>query len=287
MRAELILDARATLGEGPAWDVTDQALYWVDILAKQVHCFCWGQDQVVQLDEYVGCVAPCRRGGLIVALKDSFWTMDRTGKERTLLARVQEPPTNRFNDGKCDPAGRFLAGTMDMNEAAPSGALYSLAAGRPLRKLLEGITISNGLTWSPDYRMLYYIDTPTRQVRAFDYDLETGDLRRPRVALDVPSELGWPDGMTSDCEGRLWIALWGGGRVVCWNPLTGRREAEVLVPAPHVTSCVFGGERLDRLYITTARVGLEPPALERFPLSGGLFEALTDTEGMPTFAFDG
>ncbi|HSQ39683.1 MAG TPA: SMP-30/gluconolactonase/LRE family protein, partial [Anaerolineales bacterium] len=202
-----------------------------------------------------------------------------------LLASVSEPATNRFNDGKCDPAGRLLAGTMDMDEKAASGNLYSLEAGKPPRKLLDGIRISNGLAWSPDYRLFYYIDTPTRQVRAFDYDLETGNISKPRVVVEIPSGMGFPDGMTSDMEGRLWIAQWGGSRVSKWNPLTGQKEAEIAVPVPHVTSCVFGGPRRDILFVTTARVGLDKSTLAQNPLSGGLFQIQTQTEGMPTFDF--
>ncbi len=275
------------LGEGPAWDATEQALYWVDILSRQIHRLQQGHHQYWELDQYVGCVAPRRSGGLIAALKDSFWLIELSNGGRTFLAAVQEPPTNRFNDGKCDPAGRFLAGTMDMNEASPTGALYSIEAGHPPRKLLADITISNGLAWSPDYRTLYYIDTPTRQVRAFGYDLERGDLGYPRVVLTIPDGWGWPDGMTSDQQGRLWIALWGGGRVVCYDPARGEVVQQVQVPAPQVTSCVFGGPRLDQLFITTARVGLQPAVLEDYPLSGGVFWVQTDTEGMPTFAFNG
>ncbi len=207
--------------------------------------------------------------------------------KRAMIASVEEPPSNRFNDGKCDPAGRLLAGTMDMNEKSPSGNLYSLEAGKPPRKLLEGIRISNGLAWSPDYKIFYYIDTPTRQVRAFDYDLDTGNISNPRVAIQVPAEMGWPDGMTSDMEGRLWIALWDGSRVSKWDPATGRKEAEIAVPAPHTSSCVFGGARRDILFVTTARVGLDESALAKYPLSGGLFQIQTQTEGMPTFEFAG
>lgn len=287
MQADLLLDSKATLGEGPAWDGKTQTLYWVDILGKRVHVWKDGRDDFLQLDEFVGCVAPRREGGLVAALHASFWTLDWAAGKKALLAAVSEPASNRFNDGKCDPAGRLLAGTMDMGEKNPSGNLYSLEAGKQPRKLLDGIRISNGLAWSPDYEIFYYIDTPTRQVRAFDYDLERGNIANPRVAIEVPAEMGWPDGMTSDLEGNLWIALWGGNRVSKWNPLTGRKEAEVVIPAPHVSSCVFGGPRRDILFVTTARAGLDEAALAKYPLSGGLFQIQTQTEGMPTFEFAG
>lgn len=299
MQTELLINAQAILGEGPAWDAKTQTLYWVDILGKRIHAYQDGRDEFVQLDELVGCVAPRRDGGLVAALHASFVTFDvvvRSGTPQTLagyhpapqqslLASVTEPATNRFNDGKCDPAGRLLAGTMDMGESNPSGFLYSLEAGKPPRKLLDGITISNGLAWSPDYKIFYYIDTPTRQVRAFDYDLNTGDISSPRVAVEIPPSMGWPDGMTSDMEGRLWIALWGGARVSRWNPATGRLEAEVAVPALQSSACVFGGPRRDILFVTSARKGMDESALAQYPLSGGVFHIQTQTEGMPTFEF--
>jgi sugar lactone lactonase YvrE len=309
MQTELLLDAQATLGEGPAWDAKTQTLYWVDILAKRVHALKDGRHDFLQLDEFVGCLAPRRDGGLVAALHASFWTLrlaqgdalggrvERDGiplgfaeyhsAPRTILARVNEPASNRFNDGKCDPAGRLLAGTMDMEEKSPSGNLYSLELGKPPRKLLDGIRISNGLAWSPDYKTFYYIDTPTHQVRAYDYDLETGNISNPRVAVEVPESMGWPDGMTSDMEGRLWIALWGGSRVSKWDPATGRLEAEVAVPALHTSSCVFGGARRDILFVTSARVGMDESSLAKYPLSGGVFQIQTQTEGMPTFEFAG
>jgi sugar lactone lactonase YvrE len=287
MQAELLLDAQAALGEGPAWDAATQTLYWVDILAKRIHLQRDGRDNFLQLDEYVGCVAPRRGGGLIATLHASFATLEWAAPKPTFLARVEEPASNRFNDGKCDPAGRLLAGTMDMGEKNPSGNLYSLEAGKPPRVLISGVTISNGLAWSPDYKTFYYIDTPTRQIRAYDYNLDTGDLSNPRVAVQVPASMGWPDGMTSDMEGRLWVALWGGSRVARWNPLSGRVEAEVSVPALQTSSCVFGGPRRDILFVTSARVGMVASALAQSPLSGGVFQIQTQTEGMPTFAFAG
>lgn len=287
MQAELLLDAKAALGEGPAWEEKSGTLYWVDILGRQVHAWRNGRDESLQLDEFVGCVAPRLAGGLVAALKNSIWMLDMEAGKGRQLAEVNETEANRFNDGKCDPAGRLLAGSMNMDETSPTGSLYILEAGKPVRKLLDGIRISNGLAWSPDYRTFYYIDTPTRQVRAFDYDLERGTLSNPRVAVTIPAALGWPDGMTSDMQGKLWIALWGGGRVTCWNPADGRLEAEVPIPAAQVSACVFGGERRDVLYVTTARTGMDEAALAAQPLAGGLFQIQTQVTGVPTFAFAG
>ena len=287
MQPELLLDAKATLGEGPAWDAKTQTLYWVDILERRLHIYN-GKDRTIQLKDYIGCVAPCKDGKLILALGFGFWTLDLASAELTEIAVPPgEPPTNRFNDGKCDPAGRLLAGTLDMAERQANGSLYSLAPDKQLTKLLSGIRISNGLAWSPDYKIFYYIDTPTRTVKAFDYDVGTGRITNPRQALYVPEELGWPDGMTSDSEGQLWIGMWGGAQVTKWNPNTGRLLEQIPVPALQTTSCVFGGNDMNELYITSARKGMDEADLKAYPLSGGVFRMRTKVTGMPTFEFGG
>ncbi|MCS7011321.1 MAG: SMP-30/gluconolactonase/LRE family protein [Anaerolineales bacterium] len=284
---ELLLNAGADLGEGPAWDARRGVLYWVDIHLGCLHTFdlASGHDSCQEIGEPIGCVAPTRQGHLLLALRSGIWTLHLLTGTRTLLAVPEHIPGNRFNDGKCDPAGRFLAGTMDDAEREASGSLYSLSPDGHLQTLLTGLRISNGLTWSPDYRLFYFIDTPTRLVMAYDYDLETGKIANPRPVIHVPEALGWPDGMTSDREGMLWIALWGGAAVTRWNPASGQMLASYLVPALNVTSCIFGGPTLSDLYITSARHGMNPAELERYPLSGGLFRLQTDTQGLPTFEF--
>jgi sugar lactone lactonase YvrE len=202
----------------------------------------------------------------------------------THLISIDEPPANRINDGKCDPAGRFIFGTMDINEKETSGALYSFD-GKKVTRLLSNIRISNGLAWSPDHKTFYYIDTPTRQVTAFDYDLATGQIASPRAAFHVPESFGFPDGMTSDAQGNLWIAMWGGAQVTKWNPNTAQLLAQIPIPALHTSSCVFGGRDMNELYVTSARVGMSEADLKKYPLSGGLFKVITDTEGMKTFDY--
>jgi sugar lactone lactonase YvrE len=283
MQAELLLDARAELGEGPFWDARTQTLHWLDVLNQRVYA---NLDLLVQLDEFVGCAAPRRDGGFILALKNSIVDLRPDSVQPALLASVSEPGHNRFNDGKCDPAGRFLAGSMDHNEAEASGALYSYN-GKTVTTLLTGIRISNGLTWSPDHKTFYYIDTPTRQVTAFDYDLATGQIAEPRTAIRIPDGMGWPDGMTSDTDGNLWIALWGGAQVTQWNPHAGQLLERIPVPALQASSCIFGGADLNELYITSARKGLSAADLQKYPLSGGLFKVTTKVTGMATFEFIG
>lgn len=288
MKLELLFDTKAPLGEGPIWDARTQSVYWVDILEKRIYC---GGEILLQLDHLVGCLAPRKAGGLVFASGSpgglSFASLELDSLKMTPLAALtEEPLNNRFNDGKCDPRGRFLAGTMDMGETDPGGSLYTFD-GKAVRKLLGKVTISNGLTWSPDYKTMYYIDTPTHQVQAFDYDLETGTIANQRVIIDIPQTFGWPDGMTSDTQGNLWVAMWGGAQITRWNPNTGQLLEQIPVPAKNVSSCVFGGKDRNELYITSARKGLDEAALEQYPLTGGLFRLQTNVEGMPTFAFEG
>lgn len=284
MQVELLYDTKATLGEGPVWDARTGTLYWIDILNKRVYA---NADILVELDETIGCLVPRKNGGLVLTKRFSFWTCETDPVRTSFLSVLTgEPAGNRFNDGKCDPRGRFLAGTMDMGEKDPHGSLYSFD-GKSVLKLLDGVTISNGLTWSPDYTTFYYIDTPTRTVRAFDYDLETGAIASPREAVRVPESFGWPDGMTSDLQGNLWIAMWGGAQVTKWDPGSGQLLERIPIPAKNVSSCAFGGGDMNELYITSARKGMDEAALSRYPLTGGVFRLEARVEGMPAFEFAG
>jgi sugar lactone lactonase YvrE len=287
---EFTLDARADLGEGPAWEPRTGCLYWVDIHAGHLHIFNpqEGVDRHIDVGEFLGCAAPRDVGGLVLGLRSGFATLDLSTEKLTRLVNPEPHlPGNRFNDGKCDPAGRFLAGTMDDAETKASGSLYSLAPDGTLKTLVTGTRISNGLAWSPDYRTFYHIDTPTRTVMAYDYDLAIGDIANPRPVVTVPPEMGWPDGMTSDTEGMLWVALWGGAKLTRWNPATGQTIAEIPFPALNVSSCCFGGPDLTDLYVTSACKEMNAEQLTKYPLSGGLFRIKTNIQGMPTFAFGG
>lgn len=285
MQPKLLYDTKAQLGEGPIWDARNQTLYWIDILGKRVYC---EGEVLAQLDDFIGCIAPRANGGLILTTRFSFASLDVDSAKLTVIASPEnEPSTNRFNDGKCDPRGRFLAGSMDNGETEPTGSLYSFD-GKSITNLLSNVTISNGLTWSPDYKTFYYIDTPTRKVMAYDYDLEAGAIANPRLAIEIPDQsLGWPDGMTSDMQGNLWIAMWGGAQVTKWNPNTGKLLEQIPVPAKNVSSAVFGGKNRNELYLTSARKGLDDVTLSEYPLTGGVFRIETDVEGMPTFEFAG
>lgn len=287
MDVELLLDTRLELGEGPAWDARAGRLYWVDIHAGRLHSLDphAAAHHTLQLNEPIGCVAPCPDGDLVLALRSGFHRLHPSSSALTRLASPAPSPGSRFNDGKCDPAGRFLAGTLDDAEKEANGSLYSLSPAGQLKTLLTGLRISNGLTWSPDGRTFYFIDTPTRLVTAYEYDLQTGDIANPRPVIRLPEALGFPDGMTSDRDGMLWIALWGGAAVTRWDPHSGQLLASFSVPALNVTSCIFGGKALDTLYITSARQGMTAAQLAAYPLSGGLFCMKTTRQGLPTFEF--
>lgn len=288
-QVELILDAKATLGEGPVWDEQAGKLYWVDIEKKQMNVFDpkTKQNVVTGFDQYVSAVALRESGGLVFAMQHGFYFMDAEKSEPTLITDPERHlPNNRFNDGKCDPLGRFWAGTMSMHNEAAAGTLYCLGTNRKVRAMISGVSVSNGLAWSPDGRTMYFIDSPTKQVVAFDFDA-TGEIRNRRIAVNIPEGEGVPDGMTMDEEGYIWVAQWGGYKVSRWNPNNGKRLDEIDVPAAHVTSCTFGGEQLNELYITTARTGLDDHALAEQPFAGGLFRIKTGVKGLPAFKYGG
>ena len=262
MQPEPVTDTRAVLGEGPSWDAENQVLYWVDIVSGLVHIHTPDNpsEKTILVRKFVSSVVPRKAGGVAVTLQHGYYSLDlASGKIASIAGEVEtDIPGNRFNDGKCDPAGRFWAGTMDMAERGPKGALYVLE-NRQLRKVVTGVSVSNGLGWAPDNKTMYYIDSPTRKVSAFDYDLETGAIENRRTVVDftVQQQPGSPDGMAVDVEGMIWVAHWGGSRLTRWDPSRGTLLDTVSFPALQVSSCCFGGKNLEDLYITTARNELD------------------------------
>jgi sugar lactone lactonase YvrE len=289
-QVELVLDAQAILGEGSSWHAGEQKLYWVDIIGKTLHCYdpATGTDQTWILPEQLGCVAPRKSGGLILYLESGFVFFDQEEGTHEVMCTPEPGKDDTLpNDGKCDPAGRFWAGTKDVRLETPIASLYRLDSDLKLRIMEPSVTISNGITWSPDFTVMYYIDTPTRQIVAYDYDVETGDISGKRVVVEIPEAMGWPDGMTADLEGMLWVAHWYGWKVARWNPKTGKLIAAYDLPVRCPTSCCFGGPDLSDLYITTARAGSPEEEYQQQPYAGGLFRLQTDVQGLETFYFAG
>jgi len=288
--AELVLDSRATIGEGPLWDQKRGRLLWVDIPANALHEFDprSGTDTVLDVGQPISAVSICASGGLVAALRDGFGFLPPGDHRLSDLIDVEKDrPASRMNDGKCDCRGRFWAGTMAWDHTPEVGSLYCLqrsSQGFSLSVALTGITVANGLDWSPDNRGMYYIDSPTQRIDMFDFDAERGSVSRRRTFVDIPHADGLPDGMLVDAEGYVWVALFGRGKVRRYTP-SGEIHMEIDVPVTLVTSCAFGGPHLDELYITTARHRLTPEEAAAQPTAGGLFVCRPGPVGRPPFSF--
>ena len=283
--------AGAVLGEGTLWSVRHQALYWVDILGHQLHRYhpaTQARDSW-DFDEEISAVAERSQAPeLLLTLRHGFAFFNlKTG----VLQRLHQPETerlsNRFNDGKCDAQGRFWGGTMDFAGKALTGALYRYSADGQCERLADGYAVTNGPTWSRDGHTLYFNDTVQRQVQAFDFDPTLGTMGNRRVWLEFSQDDGFPDGMTIDAAGRLWIAHWGGSCVTCHDPVTAVELARVTLPTSHITNCAFGGANLTTLFISSAYTELSAAQLAAEPLAGSLFSVETDALGLPAHFFAG
>jgi sugar lactone lactonase YvrE len=275
-----LLDRRFLLGEGPGYDDCTDSIFWVDI--KTGSLFLWNcktRDlREIQTGQYLGAAVPMKSGGYLAALTTGIYRVDDRGI--TFLCRPGELQDNlRINDAKCDPAGRFWFGTVGLFENAPEGSLFRFDPDGSCRRMLSGPKVSNGLAWSQDGRIMYYIDTPRNGVDAFDYDLESGVISNRRKIISFFDQI--PDGMTIDGEGKLWIALWGSGKVVRCDPENGNVIGEIKVPAVNTTSCCFAGKNLDTLVITSSGEGFDNP------LAGCVFYAKLGIQGTPTRIFGG
>ncbi len=297
MTAELLLDARAALGEGPVWREAEQALYWVDIIPGILHRTTGEQaggevaDQAWQAPMPLGCFAFAKSGRILAAGAQGFgWlTLQDDKAEFAAWVDPEADQPNRFNDGKCDPNGRFLAGSMAarQDEKMIPGAFYSLEADGSYRTLIAPVGTSNGLAFTADHQTLYYIDTQTMQIAAYAYDLAAGTIADRRVVRTFRTEEGRPDGMTIDQDGNLWVAFFGGSKVRCIRPTDGATLVEIAVPALNITSCCFGGADYGTLFITTARVATDDAQLKTYPHAGGLFAVRPGVYGQAFYDFAG
>ncbi len=282
MRAGQVTAPLAEHGEGPVWDAQAGVLRWVDMLAGDVLTL---ESTGAVTRRHVGDVAAAFRpragGGMVVAVERGFVLVEPDGR----VGPVHEAFTDagvRMNDGGCDPAGRFFCGSMAYDAAPGRGALFRFDPDGTVTRVLDGLTISNGIAWTPDGSTAYFADTGTGRVDVFDYDLATATLsgRRPVVAVDP--DHGQPDGLALDAEGGVWVALWQGGAVRRYTA-DGRLDAVVDLPVGQVTACAFGGPDRDRLFITTSRQDLADPE----PAAGAVFAVDVGVRGAPVPEFAG
>jgi sugar lactone lactonase YvrE len=287
--AQLVNDAKATLGEGSIFDFRNGELLWLDIEQSKLYIYTPASNKLVskELGQMPGTVVPAVNGSIILALKSGIYAFSR--KDSVLRKMRPGPetdrPLNRFNDGKCDPAGRLWVGTMSLKEEAHQGRLYMFDFDGSFHIKIDSTSISNGIVWTSNHKKMYYIDTPCSCVMEYSFNELTGKIDSARMAVRIPTELGYPDGMTIDSQDKLWIAHWGGFGVYRWDPLNGKLMETFKVPAKNVTSCAFGGDKLDILYITTARKGNSEEELIQYPLSGGLFKVIPGVRGVEAFYF--
>lgn len=268
---DIAVDAHAQLGEGPVWDDRAGLLYWLDIRGARLHLHdpAGAADRTVELGVQAGALVLTEAGGLLLAVPDGFAELDPAGGKLRQVAEVRHPgPAARFNDGKCDPAGRFWAGTMAYDETPGAAFLHRLDPDFSVHQVLSGITVSNGLGWSPDGRTFYYADSPTGRIDAFDFEPAGGELSGRRRLVEIPEGAGLPDGLTVDAEGCLWVALWDGWAVHRYTP-DGRLDRTIAFPVARPTCPTFGGPQLDVLYVTSASVGATDDPAQ--PHAGALF----------------
>jgi sugar lactone lactonase YvrE len=290
MKLACVADTKCVLGEGPVWDEREGVLYWVDIKAPAI----WrldpktGERKSWPLQHRVGAIALREKGGIVAALKPGFAFVDLDTNTIDVVAQPEANiPDNRMNDGACDAKGRFWAGSMDDTEQSPTGHLYRLNPDRSLARFEAGFVVTNGIRWSNDGTRMYFVDSAGRTIWVYDFDMAKGEPGARRVFARLSEHEGYPDGLCVDAEDHVWGAHWAGARITRYRP-DGTKERVIEIPAPNVTSCCFGGQNLDTLYVTSARIGASEEALARMPETGGVF-AVTGlgVKGRPSPRFAG
>jgi sugar lactone lactonase YvrE len=277
------------LGEGVTWDSANQRIVSVDIMRGRVHLFdrVSGTLRTIEVGQPVGAAVPRRRGGLMLAVRDGFAALDLQSGAMEFVAHVElDKPGQRMNDGSCDAAGRFWAGTMCMQERPGLGSLYRLDPDGSTHTMLTGVGISNGIDWNLDGTRMYYVDSLARRIDCFDFDVDAGTIagRRPFAEID-PAE-GFPDGLTVDADGGVWLALWNGSSLRRYLP-DGTLDTILRLPVTHPTTCAFGGPALDELYITSATIALSDAERSRQPLGGAVLRCRPGVSGRAAHAYGG
>ena len=290
IQSECVFSGGAVLAEGPVWDERAQQLYWIDIERGRICRFDPGSrsNQEWILGTRVGFAVLTEQGDMLAGTQEGLIRFSCETGTSSLYANVESDlPSNRFNDGKVDLQGRLWAGTMSVDETEGAGSLYRVTASDSITRQVDSVTISNGLAWTADSSTVYYIDSPTRRVDAFDFSAESGEISNRRTAIALEEGIGYPDGMTIDAEDMIWVALWEGWGVGRFNPKTGEMVAKVEVPVACVTSCCFGGPNFDELYITTASRDLKEEDRPKQPDAGGIFVARPGVKGTSSIRFKG
>lgn len=286
---DCVWSAETILGEAPCWCPVEKVVYWVDIDGKKVLRYdpVSGDKRIFPQDYEFGCIVKRDGGGFAAATNVGLVHVNEALSKVDVFATPEsEIPSNRFNDGKCDRKGRFWAGSTDINETDPTGALYRINGEGTVDLVQPDVIASNGLGWSPDNTTMYFTDTGHNVIYAYEFDLETGALGTRRDFVKVDEGNGYPDGLCVDAEGFVWSAHWDGWRLTRYDP-DGNIDRVVEMPVPLVTSVAFGGDDLDRMYVTTARLDMTESQLQEAPLSGGLFVVDAGVKGLPDPAYKG
>ena len=272
MKIDLALRWPSEVGEGPIWDYQSRELIWIDVTQGELHRFQpdSGENRTVSIGKHLGAVGLYSRSHLVAAVRDGFALIEKSSGELTYLNQMLDDGEIRFNDGKCDPVGRFVAGTMRYEPTPKTASLYSCDIRGNVREILPHVGLSNGLCWNLSGKVLFYIDTLTKEIAQFDYELDSGEIGNRKVIYKFSDNDGSPDGMTIDNLGRLWIAIWGGWRVVCIDQ-KGNLIQEVKLPVSQPTSIAFGGEDLCTMFVTSARFRLSESDLSIEPFAGSVF----------------
>jgi sugar lactone lactonase YvrE len=288
LTVDIVFDAHAGIAEGPLWDERLQELVWTDIPRECVHFtdIATGQDKAADVGTWVGCIVARASGGYALGTAQEFWITDTDELARPQAKfRITDDTLVRANDGKCDAAGRFFAGTAAQDGRWGTGALYRLDPDHSVNLVLPGVTCANGIGWSLDSRTMYYVDTPTYRIDAFDFDPGSGTVSKRRIFAGVEGG-GRPDGLCVDSEGCIWVAIWLGWEVRRYAP-DGRLLQRVKVPAAKPSSCAFGGPNLDVLCITSASDGLMKAQRAAQPHAGAIFACSPGVQGLPAAQFAG
>ncbi|MDP2042929.1 MAG: SMP-30/gluconolactonase/LRE family protein [Algoriphagus sp.] len=279
------ISSQCYLGEGPLWIADLGCFFWVDIEKGNLHRYHLTSEklEIRHFPHYLAVVLKGQNGKLILGLDRKLVWYDWETEEIEKLCEVEtNQPLHRFNDGKVDFKGRIWIGTLSTKFTEGAGSLYRIDSKLKPEVQLNNLTISNGMAWTEDQDTFYFIDTPTRKIQEFLFDPATGEIRFRRVAVEIPEDLGFPDGMCIDREGMLWVAHYGGSGVYRWNPQTGKLQDKIELPVPHVTSCCFGGENLDVMLITTAQENMTESDLKKYPQSGDVFLVKMEVGGFET-----